>query len=116
MSQQEYAEFVEHAEFRAGLPAGQFRVIVNPKLAWKYVQQRLLLMFVMLPVLGIGIALALTGRVWAGGVLIAVGIIANRVIKAQAGNIVLHLAQKDPRVYYAVTQAGVMEVRMAERG
>ena len=33
MAEGEYADYVAHEDFRAGLPAGRFRVVVDPKLA-----------------------------------------------------------------------------------
>ncbi|MEJ5989940.1 hypothetical protein WG902_08080 [Ramlibacter sp. PS3R-8] len=107
----EFAEYVAHEDFRSGLPAGRFRVIVDPKLARRYVSQRLLLVVVVLPVIGVGIALALTGRTWPGALLIAAGVLLNRVVMWQAGRILLHLALRDAKTYEQVTQGGVMEVR-----
>ncbi|MCC2636057.1 MAG: hypothetical protein K0S48_3943 [Ramlibacter sp.] len=112
----EFAEYVAYEDFRSGLPAGRFRVIVDPKLARRYVSQRLMLVVVVLPVIGVGMALALTGRTWPGLALIAAGVLLNRVVMWQAGRILLHLALHDPKTYLQVTylqvtQAGVMEVR-----
>ena len=53
--------YVPYQEFRAGLPAGRFRLIVNPERAQKYVKQRLFVVGVSLPILGIGVALSLYG-------------------------------------------------------
>ena len=61
-------------------------------------------------VIGVGAALALTGQALAGVVLVAVGIAANRLVRYQAGQIVLQLA-RDPAAYAEVTSNGVMEVR-----
>jgi hypothetical protein len=107
----DFAEYVAFEEFRAGLPAGRFRVVIDPKLARRYVSQRLMLIVLLLPVIGAGLALALTGNTWAGALLVAVGVIANRVLMAQSGKIVLHLASHDAKAYEHVTQHGVMEVR-----
>lgn len=110
-TQEEFAEFIPHAEFRAGLPAGRFHVIVNPKLARRYVAQRLLLLVVVMPVIGVGIALALMGRTWIGASLVAVGVLLNRITLWQAPALLLQMAARDPAVYDFVTQNGVMEVR-----
>ena len=111
---QDYAEYVPFEEFRAGLPAGRFRVIVNPKLARRYVSQRLLLMVLLLPVIGVGIALALTGHLLAGGLLVAGGVALNRLLMWQAPTILLHLATRDASAYEHVTSHGLMEVRRNE--
>jgi hypothetical protein len=110
-SEEEFAEFVSHAEFRAGLPAGRFRVVVDPKLARRFVSQRLLLMVVLMPVIGVGIALVLTGRTWAGALLVFAGVALNRLLMWQAPKILLHMATRDPAVYDVATQNGLLEVR-----
>lgn len=63
--------------------------------------------------IGLGAVLALSGQALPGVVLVALGIAANRLLRHQAGRIVLHLAQHDPAVYAEVTTNGVMEVRRA---
>ena len=108
-----FAEYVSHEEFRAGLGAGRFRVVVDPKLARRYVSQRLLLIVVVTPLIGVGIALALMGARWPGALLVAAGVVLHRVVAWQAPKILLQLALRDPRVYEHVTQNGLMEVRRA---
>ena len=107
----EFAEYVGYEEFRAGLPAGRFHVVMNPRLARRYVSQRLLLIVFVTPLIGVGLALALTGRTWAGAALVALGVLLNRAVSWQAPKILLHLALRDRRVYEQATQNGVMEVR-----
>ena len=108
-----FSEYVDHEEFRAGLPAGRFRLVVNPKLARRFVSQRLLLIVVVLPVIGAGIALALTGHVWGGGLLVAAGVVLHRATMWKAPDILVHMALRDRAVYEQVTHGGVMEVRRA---
>ena len=108
-----HAEYVAFEEFRAGLPAGRFRVVVNPKLARRYVSQRLFLIVLLVPVIGIGLALALTGRTWAGALLVFAGVALNRIIMWQAPRILLHLATQEAKHYEYATQNGLMEVRRA---
>jgi hypothetical protein len=107
----EFAEYVAYEDFRSGLPAGRFRVIVDPKLARRYVSQRLMLIVFVLPLIGVGLALALTGRTWLGAFLVAAGVLLNRVVMWQAGRIVLYLAAHDAKSYEQITQHGIMEVR-----
>ncbi len=109
----DFAEYVSHEEFRAGLPAGRFRVIVDPKLARRFVAQRLMLLVVLMPLIGVGIALALTGQRWLGAAMVAAGVLLNRVVAWQAPKILLQMAQRDARVYEYVTQNGLLEVRRA---
>lgn len=115
-SEDEFAEFIPHEEFRAGLPHGRFHVIVNPKLARRYVAQRLLLLVVVMPVIGVGIALALTGRTWLGASLVAIGVLLNRLTMWQAPTLLLQMATRDAAVYEFVTQNGIMEVRRTADG
>jgi hypothetical protein len=109
----DFAHYISHQEFRTGLPAGRFRVIVNRKLARGYMSQRLWLLPVLLPVFGAGFALALSGHTWAGGLLVALGVVVNRAVVWNAGKILLHLAAKDPAVYDFATQHAILEVRRA---
>lgn len=111
MADQEFADYVSFEEFRDGMPVGRFRVIVEPKKARRYVSQRLMLLVLLMPMVGIGLALALTGRVWAGAALVALGVVLSRVVRAQSGKILLHLASRNRAVYEQVTQHGIMEVR-----
>jgi hypothetical protein len=107
----DFAEFIPYEEFRAGLPAGRFRVVVNPKLARRYVSQRLLLLVVLMPVIGVGIALVLMGRTWLGASLVFIGVALNRLTMWQAPALLLQMAARDPAVYAYATQQGLMEVR-----
>ena len=104
---------VSHQEFRSGLPAGRFRLVVNPDKARKYVRHRLLLTFLALPVIGIGAALALSGYTWSGLALVAAGVLAHRIIGAQAPRILLHLALHDARIYREAIDYEILEVRLA---
>jgi len=103
--------YVAHDEFRAGLPLGRFRVVVNPALARPFVVQRTRVDVLAILLIGAGAVLALGGLPWAGLVLVALGIAANRATRWQAGKIALHLAQRDPAVYHELTQGGVLEVQ-----
>jgi hypothetical protein len=108
-----FAEYVAFEEFRAGLPAGHFRLVVDPKLARRFVSQRLMLLVVLMPLIGLGIALALLGARWTGALLVFGGIALHRLVMWQAPQVVVHMAARNPKVYEQVTQQGVMEVRRA---
>jgi hypothetical protein len=111
LADEAFAEYVAYEEFRAGLPAGRFRLVVDPKLARRYVAQRLMLLVIVMPVIGTGIALALTGSTWPGAALVAIGVLLNRVVMWQAPRILVQLAVRDARVYEHVTHNGLLEVR-----
>ena len=101
-----------HEEFRAAYEAGNVRVDIDPAGAARYLSARLLLPFVMLPVLGAGVALALVGWIWAGLAVIAIGIIAPRLIKRSARHFLLTQAIADREVYREVTQSKIMRVSL----
>lgn len=102
---------VSFDEFRRGLPAGVYRVVVNPERAQKYVQYRLWIKILMLPVIGIGVALSFSGYSWAGLPLVAFGIFFPRMIKKKAPEILLHLALRDQKIYREAIEYEILEVR-----
>lgn len=104
---------VSHAEFRTGLPAGRFRLIVNPDKARKYVKHRLLLTALVLPIIGTGIGVAWYGYPWIGLALVLAGVAAHRLVAAQAPKILLHMATQDARIYREAIDFEILEVRLA---
>lgn len=105
--------FVPYEEFRSGLPAGRFRLIVNPERAQKYVKHRLFVTGISLPILGVGTALSLSGYAWVGLPMIVIGALLHRVIKAYAPKILLHLALQDVKTYHEAIDFEILEVRYA---
>ena len=110
---QDTVEYIPFEEFRNGLPHGRFRVIVNPALAAPFVAHRTHATQLAIAIIGSGIAAALAGHPWPGGLVVAAGILLRRVVKTQAPRILLHLATRVPSVYEQATEHGVMEVRRA---
>jgi len=108
------AEHVSHDEFRAGLPRGRFRVVVDPRLARGYVTQRLHLIGFSVTAIGVGIALALGGQPWPGAALVFGAIVVKRVVQARAASLLLQLALRDPAVYYEAATGGVLEVQRSQ--
>ena len=107
------AEFIPFEEFRNGLPHGRFRVIVNPALAVPFVAFHTRATPLALALLGPGIAAALLGHPWVGGLLVVAGVLLRRAVKTQAPRILLHLATRVASIYEAAAEHGVMEVRRA---
>ena len=99
-----------HAEFVSAYQSGAIHVNVDRAAAARFMSARLLLPFVMLPVLGIGTALALTGTLWIGLALIGVGTIAPLMIKRSAPHFVLTHAIEDSKFYDDVTASGLLEI------
>jgi len=106
-----FVPHIPHRDFKAGLPFGHFRVVVNPTLALSYVVHITRVKYITLAAIGVGVALALSGYVVGGGVMVLLGIAAHRLVKRQAGPILLHLAQRNEAIYEEATGHGVMEVR-----
>ncbi len=98
-----------HAEFVAAYAQGEVIVHFDPKAAAKFLSARLLLPLFMMPVLGIGVALALTGWVWSGLTVIALGIIVPRLIKRGAAHFLLQQSLSDAGLYQELLRNGVME-------
>ena len=99
-----------HAEFVAAYRSGAIRVQIDPAAAARFVSARLLLPLVMLPVLGIGIALALTGWVWTGLAVIGVGTVAPLLIKRSAPHFVITHALDDAKFYDDAAASGILQV------
>jgi hypothetical protein len=105
-----------HAEFVAAYAHGEVKVEVDPRGAARHLSARLLLPFVMMPVLGIGVALALVGWVFSGFAIIALGIIAPQLIKRSAPHFLLTQALGNAAVYEEVTRSGLVRVTPVHPG
>ena len=105
-----------HAEFVAAYARGEIKVEVDPRGAARHLSARLLLPFVMMPVLGIGVALALVGWIFSGFAIIALGIIAPQLIKRSAPHFLLTQALANAAVYEEVTRTGVLRITPVAEG
>ena len=99
-----------HAEFVAAYRSGAIRVRVDRTAAARFMSARLLLPLVMLPVLGLGTAIALAYSAWIGLVIIAIGTFAPILIKRSAPHFVVTQALQDPKFYDDVTATGLLEI------
>lgn len=106
-------EFIPFNEFKNGLPFGRFRVIVNPKLAQSYMRNRLNVVPVVLVLIVLGLAIAFYSSRWLGGAMVVIGVVVNRLIKAQAPKMVLHLATRDEAAYRDLLNKEIMSVHRA---
>jgi hypothetical protein len=105
---------VDHAGFVQAYRAGNIRIEVDPARAARYVSHRLLLPLVAMPVLGVGVALALVGWLWTGLAVIAIGVVVPRLIKRSAPRFILLQALEDGDFYENATRAGVLRIVPAE--
>lgn len=103
---------MNHADFIAAYVAGNVKVDIDPKAAARYVSARLLVPLMTLPVLGIGVALALVGWIFTGLAILAAGIVVPRLIKRSAPHFVLMQSLQDGAIYTEVTRGNIMRVTM----
>jgi hypothetical protein len=101
---------VTHAEFVDAYHEGAIRVDVDRQAAARFVSRRLLLPFFMLPVLGIGTALALTGWLWTGFGIIGAATLAPILIKRSAPHFVITQSLEDGEFYEDAMDAGLLRV------
>ena len=101
---------VTHSEFTAAYARGEIKVEMDPKGAARFLSARLLLPLFMMPMVGIGVALALVGWLFTGLLVIVLGIIAPRLIKRSAPHFVFQQALNDPAIYEEVTKSGLLRV------
>ena len=99
-----------HAEFVAAYRAGAIRVDIDREAAGRFLGARLLLPLVRLPVLGIGVALALMGWIWTGLAVIAVGTIAPMLIKRSAPHFIITQALEDAKFYNDAATSGLLQI------
>lgn len=97
-----------HAEFVAAYQRGEIRIEIEPQGAARLMSARLLLPLVAMPVLGLGVALALIGWIATGLVLIALGFVAPRLIKRSAPHFLLQQALQDPAAYEELAKSGLL--------
>ena len=102
-----------HAEFVAAYRRGEIRVEIEPRGAARLLAARLWLPLVALPVLGLGVALALVGWIFTGLALIAIGFIAPRLIKRNAPHFLLQQALQDAATYEELTGLGLLRTAPA---
>lgn len=101
---------MNQSEFVSAYAHGEIKVEVDPKEAARFLSARLLLPLFMMPVLGVGVALALVGWIFTGIAVLALGIIAPRLIKRSAPHFVFQQALNDPAFYEAVTKSGLLRI------
>ncbi|MFZ5558798.1 MAG: hypothetical protein ACOZDY_19115 [Pseudomonadota bacterium] len=103
-----------HQEFRAAYRQGTVRVRMNRVPAEKLMSTRLLLPLFALPVLGLGVALALLGHWIAGLLVFLVGFGGPRLIKRSAPHFVLTQALENESWYQDAVAAGALQFEDAD--
>jgi len=106
---------LSHRDFVSAFHDGTISITFDPKGAARFISARLLLPLFMMPVLGIGVGLALSGWIWTGLLVIALGIIVPRLIKRGAAHFLMQQMMEDEGLYRDVVHAGIMHVVKNER-
>ena len=99
-----------YAEFITAYRGGRVTVEFDRVRAGQFLSARLLLPVMMLPLLGAGVGLALIGWLWSGLLVIALGIIAPRLIKRSAPRFLLTQMLGDEKLYADVQRASIMRI------
>jgi len=107
---------LSHREFVQAYGEGRITVNFDPQAAAKFLSTRLLLPLFMLPVLGIGVGLALSGWIWTGLLVIALGIVVPRLIKRGAPSFLMQQMMGDEGLYREAMHAGIMHIVRRENG
>ena len=99
-----------HAEFVAAYRAGHLKVSIDRDSAKRFVAGRGLLPLVLLPVLGISVAIALIGHFIVGAIVFLLALGLRWLVRASAQGFVLQRALRDERFYKDVVAAHVLSV------
>jgi hypothetical protein len=101
---------VTHEEFVAAYQAGRIRVRVDRDAAARFVAGRAMLPLVLLPVLGLGVALALVGYVIAGVAVFVAALVLRYFVRRSSDGFLLWRALRDAEFYRQVVAAAVLRV------
>ena len=97
-----------HDEFVAAYQAGRLRVRIDRNAAARFVSGRAMLPLVMLPFLGLGVALALVGHLVIGAIVFIAALLLRFLVKRSSDGFLLWRALRDPEFYQQVRAAGVL--------
>jgi hypothetical protein len=101
---------MSHEEFVAAYQAGRIRVQVDREAAARFVSGRAMLPLVLLPILGLGVALTLVGYLVSGALMFIAGLALRFLIKRSSHGFLVWRALRDAEFYRQVRTAGVLTV------
>jgi hypothetical protein len=101
---------VTHQEFVAAYEARRIRVSVDREAAARFVAGRAMLPLVLLPVLGLGVALALVGYVVAGIIIFSIALLLRFLVRRSSDGFLLWRALRDAQFYQQVVAAQVLRI------
>ena len=102
-----------HEQFVRAYQQRQIQVIVDRAAAARLVSGRMLLPFVLLPLLGLGVALALVGYLFTGIAVFVAAIALRFVVRASSQGFVLSRALQDPAFYEQVRSRNILLVKQS---
>jgi hypothetical protein len=104
-----------HQEFVAAYQAGRVRVSIDRDAAVRFVAGRAMLPLVMLPILGLGVALALVGYIIAGTAVFLAALVLRYLVGRSSYGYLLWRALQDAEFYRQVVAAKVLRVETHDR-
>ena len=99
-----------HEEFVAAYRAGRIRIRIDRDAAARFVSGRALLPLVLLPILGLGVALALLGHVMTGAVVFVAALLVRFLVRRSSNGFLLWRALRDAEFYRQALAAQVLIV------
>lgn len=99
-----------HGEFVAAWRDGRLRIRVDAQRAPSFVSARMLLPFLLLPLLGAAVALALLGFVLIGVALGAAALLLRFLVRRSSAGFVLSRSLEHPSFYRDALAAGVLQL------
>ena len=99
-----------HEDFVAAYQAGRIRVNVDREAAARFVSGRAMLPLVLLPILGLGVALALVGYIVTGLLIFLAAIGLRFLVRRSSDGFLLWRALRDARFYEQVTAARALRI------
>ena len=99
-----------HEEFIAAYRAGSIRVSIDKAAAARFVSGRAMLPLVLLPILGLGVALALVGYLIAGVAVFVAALLIRLLVRRSSDGFLLWRALRDGDFYRQVLAAQVLRI------
>jgi hypothetical protein len=99
-----------HEEFVAAYQAGRLRIRIDREAAARFVAGRAMLPLVLLPLLGLGVALALVGYIVTGTLVFLGALLVRFLVRRSSDGFLLWRALRDPDFYGQVRAAEVLKI------
>jgi predicted membrane-bound spermidine synthase len=101
---------VTHQEFVAAYQAGRIRVRIDRDAAARLVSGLSLLPLVLLPILGLGVALAIVGYFVTGALIFVAALLLRVLVKRSSSGFLVWRALQDPAFYREAVAAKLLSI------